>query len=115
MEKSLLPISVLFGSVLAVAPIIASAAVITPSTVLSNTQSYDGQPVSVSGTVKGFSTRRTPRGTISMYQLCDRQCVNAVDRAGGAQTNGSTATVNGTFHASLQTRRQTLTNVIVVG
>jgi hypothetical protein len=115
MRKSSLLIGPLWAAALVLAPAFACAADITPSTILSNTQSYDAQSVSVAGTVKGFSTRQTRRGTVSTYQVCDDQCVNAVDPSGASETNGNKATVSGTFHTSLKTRRETLTNVIVVG
>jgi hypothetical protein len=44
--------------------------------ILSNPQTYDGQPVAIQGTVQKYTTRQTPRGgTVSTYQVCDQQCV----------------------------------------
>jgi hypothetical protein len=95
-------------------PIIARADNLSPSAIVSNAQSYNGKSVQVQGTVQDFSTRKTPRGTISTYKVCDQQCVAVVDSDGGTQTNGDSVTVSGTFHASLQARRQTYTNVILI-
>ncbi len=101
---------------LALTPVLASAANLTPSAILSSTQSNDGQAVTVDGKVKEFITKQTRRfGTVSMYQICDQQCINVVDRSGGTQTNDSTVTVRGTFHTSLKAPHKTFTNVVVVG
>ncbi len=112
--------SKLAGSLCAVAlaltPVLGSAANLTPSAILSSTQSNDGQAVTVDGKVKEFITKQTRRfGTVSMYQICDQQCINVVDPSGGTQTNDSTVTASGTFHTSLKGRNKTFTNVIVVG
>jgi hypothetical protein len=96
-------------------PLVARADDLAPSTILSNPQSYDGKSVAVQGTVQNYTTRLTPRGgTVASYKVCDQQCVSVMDPSGGAQVNGGSATVNGTFHATLQMRNQKLTNVIVI-
>jgi len=39
---------------------------------------------------------------------------DVLDPSGGAQINGRSATINGTFHAMLQMRGRKLTNIIVI-
>jgi|ERR1700683_1038388 hypothetical protein len=96
-------------------PIIARADDLAPSMILSNPQTYDGQPVAVQGTVQKYTTRQTPRGgTVSTYQVCDQQCVTVLDSSDGAQLNGRNAIVTGTFHATLQIGGRKLTNVVVI-
>ncbi|MGB6986805.1 MAG: hypothetical protein WBD74_12595 [Candidatus Aquilonibacter sp.] len=114
MHKLLLLVGAACFAALANAPLLVRAADLTPSNLLANTRSYDGQPVSVQGTVKNFSTHKTLRGTISTFQVCDQQCVSVVDETGGAETNSADVTVSGSFHTTLQARRQTYTNVIVI-
>jgi hypothetical protein len=95
--------------------LIARADDLAPSTILSNPASYDGQPVAVQGTIQNFSTRQTANGgTVSTYKVCDTQCVAVLDPGNGAQLNGRSATIAGTFHATLNIRGRKLTNIIVV-
>ena len=101
-------------SALITAPIVAAAADLSPSTILSNAQSYDGQSVAVQGTITDFSTRQTRRGTVATYKICDQKCVDVLDPNASTQTNGNSVTINGTFHASINEGRQTYSNVIVI-
>ncbi len=114
MNKSSLLVATLCGAALITAPIIAAAAYLSPSAVLSDTQSYDGQSVAVQGTITDFATRQTRRGTIATYQICDHKCVDVFDPNARTQSNDGNVTVNGTFHASLNEGRQTFSNVIVI-
>jgi len=115
MKYTFVRVGGLAAALLLVTPQMSLGAAIAPSAILSNVQSYDGQAVSVTGTIKNFQARTTPRGRFSRYQICDNQCIQVIDPRGGTQTDGSTATVDGTFHASLRNRRKTLQDVIIVG
>ena len=100
---------------LAVAPVIAIAAALTPSAILATPSSYDGKSVTVTGTVKGFQTSSTPMGTVAGFQLCDSKCIVVIDKSNQSRSNGATATVSGTFHATFKGPRKTFTNAVVVG
>lgn len=87
----------------------------TPSSLVANPSNFDGQSVSVSGTVKGPHERKTRRGKATLYQLCDAQCIN-VFQFGDAPnvTEGATVSVTGMFRASFGRVRQ-ISNVLLVG
>ncbi|MGD1065896.1 MAG: hypothetical protein ABR975_03700 [Vulcanimicrobiaceae bacterium] len=104
----------LCAGIASLVPVSALADPLTPSALLASAQAHDGQSVSVTGTVKGFTTRHGRRGTIATYQVCDQQCVNAADLSGTTQTEGATVTLTGTFHVSMQTRQGSQTNLIVI-
>jgi hypothetical protein len=98
------------------APSFASAAdPVAPSTILANPKSYDGQSVSVAGTVKGFTTHNSPRGSVAFFQICDQQCVNVVDQTNATHANGDTVTVTGTFRVSFSAPRRSFANVVLIG
>lgn len=94
--------------------ILALAAALAPSAIVGSPSTYDGQTVTVTGKVTNFQTSQTPMGTVAGYQLCDTQCVVVIDESNHAQTNGSSATVTGTFHATFKTPRKTFTNAVVI-
>lgn len=93
----------------------AGATDLTPTALLASASRYDGQSVTLEGTVQGFGTHHTRRGTVALFRLCDAQCVNIVDPSGTSRSDGSPATITGTFHLSLHARTKTFTNVIVTG
>jgi hypothetical protein len=99
----------------ALVPVIAIAAALAPSAIVANPSAYDGKSVTVAGTVKGFQTSSTPMGTVTGFQLCDSKCVVVIDKTHQSRSNGSTATVSGTFHASFKGPRKTFTNAVVIG
>jgi cytochrome c-type biogenesis protein CcmE len=89
----------------------------TPSALSASPSDFDGQSVSVSGTAKSPATRKTRRGQMLTFQLCDTQCISVVEFGSGADATvaeGSTQSVTGTFHESFGRMRR-LTNVVVVG
>ena len=101
---------------LAAAPAIAlAAAALNPSTIVASPSTYDGKSVTVAGKVTGFQTSSTPMGTVAGFQLCDAKCVVVIDKTNAARTNGSMATVTGTFHAMFKGPRKTFTNAVVIG
>jgi cytochrome c-type biogenesis protein CcmE len=94
-----------------------SAQSATPSAIVADPTTYDGQSVSVSGTAKAPKTRTTRRGQILTFQLCDTQCVNVVefgDAAAAGVTEGQSVSVTGSFHASFGKMRH-MENVVLVG
>lgn len=91
-----------------------SAQSVAPSALSADPSTYDGQDITVSGTVKNPGTRQTRRGTATTYQLCDNACINVVQFAGTAVTDGSSVTVAGHFRATFG-RQNAMTNVLIVG
>jgi hypothetical protein len=94
--------------------IIALAAALAPSAIVGSPSTYDGKSVTVTGKVANFQTSQTLMGSVAGYQLCDTKCVVVIDETNHAQTNGSNATVTGTFHATFKAPRKTFTNAVVI-
>ena len=92
----------------------ALAATLAPSAIVANPSSFDGKSVTVAGKVANFQTSSTMMGKVAGYQLCDAKCVVVIDEKNHAQTNGSQATVTGTFHATFKGPRKTFTNALVI-
>lgn len=128
----------LLCAVLAVLPIAAAAATLTPSLVLANPSMYDGKVITVSGTVKDFTTRNTDLGNFTKFKLCDpsnasptggapaapapmqtatsgKTCITVIDKTKQAHDNKSTVTVNGTWRASFKGPHKTWTNTLTIG
>jgi len=87
---------------------------VSPSELAGSPDTYDGQDVTVSGTVKNPGTRQTRRGTATTYQLCDNACINVIQFGGNPVSGGASSTVSGRFRASFG-RRRTIANVLIVG
>ena len=104
-----------FSAVLAVLPIAVAAATVTPTVVLTNPSMYDGQSITVSGTVSDYETKNIALGNIAKFSLCDTKCITVLDKTQQSHSNGSTATITGTFHASYKAPNKTWTNVLMVG
>jgi len=100
---------------LGIAPIAAAAAALSPSTIVASASSYDGKTVTATGKVGNFQTSNTMRGTVAGFQLCDSKCVVVIDETNHARSNGSTATVTGTFHTTFKGPRKSFNNAIVIG
>lgn len=98
----------------ALIPAAALAAALAPSAVVANASTYDGKSVTVSGKVSNFQTSNTMMGTVAGFQLCDTKCVVVIDQTNHARSNGSTATVTGTFHTSYKGPHKTFTNAIII-
>lgn len=92
----------------------ALAATVAPSAIVASPSTFDGKTITVAGSVKGFQTSSTMMGTVAGYQLCDTACIVVIDQKNHAQTNGSKATVTGTFHATFKTPKKTFTNALVI-
>lgn len=91
-----------------------AADALAPSAIVASPSTYDGKSVTVTGTVSNFQTSKTMMGSVAGYQLCDAQCVVVIDETNTTQTNGSSATVTGTFHATFKAPRKTFTNAVVI-
>ncbi len=87
---------------------------VAPSALAANPSNYDGQSVTVSGTVKNPTARQTHRGTATAYQLCDSACINVIEFGNTNVSDGSQVTVSGRFRTSFG-RQETMTNVLLVG
>jgi hypothetical protein len=103
-----------FAAFFAVTAAAALAATVAPSAIVASPSSFDGKTITVAGSVKGFQTSSTMMGTVAGYQLCDAKCIVVIDESNHTQTNGQTATVTGTFHASFKGPRKTFTNALVI-
>jgi hypothetical protein len=89
---------------------------LAPSAVIAAAMTYDGQTVTVSGTVKNVQTKNSWRGgKTTLYQLCDSQCVNVVQHGSATLTEGQTQAVTGKFSALVEQGRFKVQNVITVG
>jgi hypothetical protein len=91
-----------------------SAQSAAPSALAQSPSTYDGQSVSVSGTAKGPKTRKTRRGQLVTFQLCDAACINVVEFGDASVSEGATLSLTGTFHESFGRMRR-MNNVLVVG
>lgn len=105
---------VLLAALVAAIPAMALAAALAPSTILANPTGYDGKSVTVTGKIAGFQTSQTMMGKVAGFQLCDAKCVVVIDQTGQSRTNGSTATVSGTFHTSFKGPKRTFNNAVVI-
>ena len=87
---------------------------VAPSALAANPADYDGQSVTVPGTVKNPTAMQTRRGTATTYQLCDNACITVIAFGDTNVSDGSQVTASGRFRASFG-RRQMMTNVLIVG
>lgn len=90
------------------------AAVLTPSQILSNPSSYEGQSVTVSGTISNIQVNKTMFRTVTGFQLCDAKCVVVIDEKNASHKNGEQATVSGTFQQSFKGPKRSFTNVVLI-
>lgn len=68
--------------------------------ILAAPASFDGQHVTVSGTVQQLSERTSRRGNdYTTFDLCDASCVHIYSFGHPKIANGQTLTVNGKFFA----------------
>ncbi|MFZ0032000.1 MAG: hypothetical protein WAK84_09015 [Candidatus Cybelea sp.] len=105
----------LLTALLAALPIVVAAATLVPSAILASPSTYDGQTVTVSGTVSNFMSKSTAMGQFSGFQLCDSKCINVIDKTNQTHANGSAATLTGTFHASFKAPHKTWSNALTIG
>lgn len=105
----------LVAAAVAMTPALALAAALAPSTIAANPSSYDGKTVTVSGKVANFQTSSTMMGTVAGFQLCDSKCIVVIDQKNQSRSNGSSATVTGTFHVTFKGPRKTFHNAVVIG
>ena len=96
------------------APAAQAADTIAPSAIVADPASYEGKPVSVSGTVAKYQTAKTMMGTIAAFTVCDAKCVVVIDETNTAHKDGDTVTVTGTFQSTFKGRQRTFTNVVVI-
>jgi hypothetical protein len=68
--------------------------------ILANPTSFDGQHLSVTGTVAQLTEKTSCRGNdYTTFDLCDPTCIHAYSHGHPKIANGQTLTVNGTFFA----------------
>lgn len=87
---------------------------VAPSALAANPADYDGQSVTVSGTVKNPTAMQTRRGTATTYKLCDTAYITVIAFGDTNVSDGSQVTTSGRFRASFG-RKQMMTNVLIVG
>lgn len=104
------------AALLAALPVTATAyPTVAPSALVASSSTYDGQTVTVTGTVQNFMSKTTAMGHFSGYQLCDTKCINVIDKTNQQHSNGTTATVTGMFHASFKAPHKTWSNALLIG
>lgn len=91
------------------------APTVAPSALAAKAASYDGQNVSVSGTVKNPTAHQFRRVSVTTYQLCDSACVNVVQFGAANVSDGDQQTVTGVFHHAFGRRRFHMQDVVVIG
>jgi hypothetical protein len=91
-----------------------SAQTATPSAIAQSPSTYDGQSLSVSGTAKDPKTRKTRRGQLLTFQLCDSACINVVEFGDATVADGATVSLTGMFHETFGRVRR-MNNVLMVG
>ena len=102
------------AALLAAVPAIAIAAALAPSAIVASPATYDGKSVTVTGKVTNFQMQNTMMGQVAGFQLCDSKCVVVIDKTHQTRSDGASATVSGTFHASFKGPHKTFKNAIVV-
>jgi hypothetical protein len=112
-DRSMKSAFILTAFVLA-SSVAALADALAPSAIVASPSTYDGKTVTVTGKVTNFQTSHTMMGDVAGYQLCDTKCIVVIDESNHAQTNDSSATVTGTFHATFKAPRKTFTNAVVI-
>lgn len=85
---------------------------LAPSTIVNNPSAYDGQTLTVSGTVRDIGTMQGRRGPMTRYHVCDNTCITVIQFGDASVSAKSATTVTGTFHET--SRRTNLKNVLVV-
>jgi hypothetical protein len=98
----------------AAAPAALIAAVLTPTQLLSNPSSYEGQSVTVSGTVSHLQVSKTMFRKVTGFQLCDSKCVVVIDEKNAEHHEGEQATVSGTFQQDFKGPKRSFKNVILI-
>jgi hypothetical protein len=89
---------------------------LTPSTVVGAPATYDGQTITLAGTVQNLKTKNTEAmGQVTVFELCDTKCIHVFDKTNQTRSNGSSATLTGMFHASFKTPKKTRKNVLIIG
>jgi cytochrome c-type biogenesis protein CcmE len=94
-----------------------SAQTATPTSIIASPSTFDGQTLSVSGTVKTPATRKTRRGQMLTFQLCDSDtsCIHVLEFGDAAAvTEGQSVSMTGMFRASAG-RIKKIDNVLIVG
>jgi hypothetical protein len=105
-----------FALLLGAAPAIAApAGSLVPSAIVADPSMYDGKSVTVAGKISNFQMSSTPMGQVAGFQLCDSKCIVVIDKTHQSRSNGTTATVTGTFHVTFKGPRKTFTNAVVIG
>lgn len=91
----------LLGASPAAAPSAAASAPTQVAAVLANPVSFDGQHLTISGTVAKLAEKTSKRGNdYSTFDLCDgTSCIHVYSYGHPKLTNGQALTVNGRFFA----------------
>lgn len=104
----------ILAAVIAAIPIAAVAATVTPSAIMASPSTFDGQTVTVTGTVQNFVSKTTEMGNFARFQLCDAKCINVIDKTNQSHSSGATATITGVFHVSFKAPKKTWADVVLI-
>jgi hypothetical protein len=94
--------------------VLIAQAALAPSAILSNTGSYEGKSVTVSGTVSHMQVSKSMFRTVTGFQLCDSKCVVVIDETNATHHDGEQATVSGTFQSTFKGPKRSFKNVVLV-
>lgn len=89
-------------------------AAMAPSAIVANPASYEGKPVTVTGTISNLQVNKTMFRKVTGYQLCDTKCVVVIDQTNAAHHNGEQATVSGTFQSTFKGPKRSFKNAVVI-
>jgi hypothetical protein len=92
----------------------AAAAALTPSQIVAKPSTYEGQSVTVSGTVSHVQVSKSLFRTVTGFQLCDTKCIVVIDERNASHKDGEQATVSGTFQQSFKGPKRSFKNVILI-
>ena len=112
------PLTACFQPITGAAQDVTSA--LSPSAVIANAKGYDGQMITVSGTVSSVHPDvKKSHAEFEQYELCqgegsERWCVSVIDLGSPALQDGQQTTASGVYHADLQGGDAQVSDVLIV-
>jgi hypothetical protein len=86
---------------------------LAPSTIVNSPSNYDGQTITVAGTVRDVSQVQGRRGPMTRYHVCDNTCITVFQFGDTNVSEKSSTTVTGMFHETSR-RNANVKNVLIV-
>lgn len=97
-----------------------SASGLTPSAVIANSRGYDGQMITVTGTVASLQPEvKKLHADFEQYQLCngeaaDKWCVTVIELGRSALQEGQQTTASGMYRADFHRGDVEMSNILIV-